>query len=169
MTATLTREDAALAELDALAQQADNLLELYANRGPESPGAFRGADGTLYRVQESRGSGRLYAKVFNGNVKTPGWDYVAGAIYRVREADRLTLEEALEVSGMIGQCVVCGRTLTDPKSVGRGIGPVCRKRLAAERAYRVARVAPVATDTGAFEGGIYEDEAWEAAWEAKVS
>ncbi len=111
-------------EYHALVEQANNLSDMYANRAPEAPGAFR-RDGVVYRVQMNRETGRPYAKVLqNGS-----FVYVMGAIHKVREADRLTFEEACAISATIGECVVCGRTLTDPNSVAQGIGPICRTRV----------------------------------------
>jgi hypothetical protein len=106
--------------------RANDLADEFANRAPEGPGAFRAADGTVYRAQTAKGSGHLYAKVLKGTE----WVYVSGAIYSVREADRLTLEQAADISALLGECVICGRTLTASKSVLAGIGPVCRKRVA---------------------------------------
>jgi hypothetical protein len=117
----------ASAYAEAAALVANDLSTQYLNRPAESAGAFRAADGTVYRARVSRSSGRLYAEVLaNGK-----FTYASGAIYRVREADRLTLDEAIALSALLGECIICGRTLSDPKSVAKGIGPVCRKRLAA--------------------------------------
>jgi hypothetical protein len=129
---------------EELANRADNFLELHAAQKaaladavqPE-PGAFRDpVTGTVYRIKVSRQSGRPYAFVLGPN----GFTYTAGAIYRVRESMRLTFEEACAISAQIGECVVCGKTLTDPNSVGAGIGPVCRKRVlgAPEKRKRVS-------------------------------
>ena len=67
---------------------------------------------------------RLYAKklVFSG-----GWEYEAGAIYRLKDSERMTLEQAKAFGTSTGLCCVCGIFLTDPKSVEQGIGPVCIK------------------------------------------
>jgi hypothetical protein len=112
-------------EFAALQDLADEAADQFANRTPETPGAFL-TNGTYYRVQLNRTTGRPYAKVLtNGS-----WEYVMGAIYKVREIDRLSLEQAKVISAQIGECVICGRTLTDGKSVDAGIGPVCRKRVA---------------------------------------
>ncbi|MGW9069240.1 DUF6011 domain-containing protein [Streptomyces yangpuensis] len=87
-------------------------------------------DETVYRVMRSE-SGNLYAKEF-----TPGTDgggaslvYAPGAIRHLSAADRLTVEEAAEISRSLKACVVCARRLTSPKSVAQGVGPVCRKRV----------------------------------------
>lgn len=88
-------------------------------------------DGDIYRVQRSRESGNLYAKVmilpdFPGD--KPGFEYAPGAIRRLTEADRMTLSEAKAWGVETGICCVCGAFLTDPESVEAGIGPVCAKR-----------------------------------------
>ena len=111
--------------LDALIDGANDLSDEYANRAPVSPGAFK-RDGVFYRVQMNKSTGRPYAKV----LRNGAFEYVAGAVHNVREIDRLTMVEALAISAQIGECVICGRTLTASKSVEAGIGPVCRKRVA---------------------------------------
>jgi len=93
---------------------------------PQAAGVYRDDSG-VYRVVKSRQSGNLYAKKLN--LKTGGFDYASGAIYRLRETHRLTLEQAKAIGQETGICIVCGAFLTDPKSVERGIGPVCAKRV----------------------------------------
>lgn len=58
------------------------------------------------------------------------WDYEAGLINKIGSEswDRMTLEQAQEFGALYGVCMVCGRTLTDPKSIEAGIGPICAKR-----------------------------------------
>lgn len=85
-------------------------------------GMYRTADGTIYRVQASRGSSRLYAKKLG---ERGGFTYEAGAIFRISPADRMSLAEAMAFGVASGVCCVCGAELTDPRSVSRGIGPVC--------------------------------------------
>jgi len=109
---------------DLAADQADDLADSFAERAPEAPGAFR-RNGTVYRVRMNRETGRPYALVLRNDTFVYDWT----AIRQVRECDRLTMAEALAISAQIGECVICGRTLTDPKSVAKGIGPVCRKRV----------------------------------------
>lgn len=38
-------------------------------------------------------------------------------------------EEAIAIGMKTGICVICGKTLTDAKSLKYGIGPLCRKRV----------------------------------------
>lgn len=85
-------------------------------------GMYRTADGTIYRVQASRGSGNLYAKRL---LAGGGFEYVAGAIRLLTPADRMSLAEAQAFGVATGVCCVCGALLTDERSVTRGIGPVC--------------------------------------------
>lgn len=48
----------------------------------------------------------------------------------VLEAIAADPEKALAAYGHeIGRCGICHRTLTDPESIARGIGPVCAERL----------------------------------------
>jgi len=82
-------------------------------------------EGLIYKVQASKSSGNLYAKVFGDT----GYEYAPGAMRLLKSATRLTLEQAAEIGVKTGRCVVCARLLTDPESVAAGIGPVCAARL----------------------------------------
>ncbi|MFD7835674.1 DUF6011 domain-containing protein [Streptomyces sp. NPDC059761] len=85
---------------------------------------------TIYRVARSE-SGNLYAKEFIPGTDGSGasFQYAPGAIRDLSAADRLTADEAAEISRALKTCVVCARRLTNPKSVAQGVGPVCRKRV----------------------------------------
>jgi hypothetical protein len=80
----------------------------------------------VFKVQQSKESGRLYAKKLAGEKV---WEYAAGAIYNLRPETKLTLEQAKEFGRRTGICVVCGAKLTNPVSVSEGIGPVCSGRI----------------------------------------
>ena len=93
------------------------------------PGAYR-KDDVIYRVKKSRMSGSLYATRL---VQTPSGDwrftYEPGLIRLISSSDRMTLTEAMAFGVATGCCCICGALLTDPKSITRGIGPVCAKRV----------------------------------------
>jgi hypothetical protein len=89
-------------------------------------GMYQLANGEIYRVQASRETGRLYAKHLD---LINGFEYEAGAIYKITAGDRMTLDQAKLFGVETGFCCVCGILLTDPKSVANGIGPVCAKRV----------------------------------------
>lgn len=89
------------------------------------PGVYL-RDGSVHRVQRGN-SGRLYAKTMD--LQNGGWQYAPGAVYSLEPGDRLTLEQAKQLGHAWGRCVVCGATLTDPKSIASGIGPVCASRV----------------------------------------
>ena len=91
---------------------------------PVSEGYFY-VEGLIYKVQASKSSGNLYAKVFSES----GYEYAPGAMRLMATAQRLTLEQAAEAGVKTGRCVVCARLLTDPESVAAGIGPICAGRL----------------------------------------
>lgn len=82
---------------------------------------------------------------------------------RERYADALTMvmdnpNAAIERWGLvIGHCGHCGRTLTNPESVARGIGPICYGRMLSQRWYsenpgRRQCIAPRCSEE-ALEGG----------------
>lgn len=99
--------------------------------GDLSEGMYRTGDGTMYRVQRSRESGRLYAKRMDWDLTTgkPHFEYDKGAIYALTSADRMSVEDARAWGVETGICCVCGAFLTDAKSVERGIGPICEGRI----------------------------------------
>lgn len=87
-------------------------------------GMYR-VDGEIFKVQQSRESGRLYAKLLTED----GFEYAAGAIRRIKASDRMTLDEAKEYGQMTGTCCNCGRTLTNEESIRDGIGPRCAGKI----------------------------------------
>jgi hypothetical protein len=100
--------------------------------GTLSVGMYRTSEGTIYRVHESRETGRLYAKRMEWDVlmeSKPRFEYDRGAIYALTSADRMTLDEARAWGVETGVCCVCGAFLTDAKSVARGIGRVCEGKI----------------------------------------
>jgi hypothetical protein len=94
-------------------------------------GMYRTSDGTIYRVHESRDTGRRYAKRMDYDLFSdkPRFVYAQGAIAKLSESDRMSLTEAKAWGVETGFCCVCGAFLTDEKSVANGIGPVCAKNV----------------------------------------
>lgn len=89
-----------------------------------SEGMYR-KGGEVYRVKRSRQTGGLYAMRLIDNGDRGEFEYEKGAIRLLAAEDRMTLEQAQEHGVQHGWCCVCGAHLTDPKSIARGIGPVC--------------------------------------------
>ena len=91
---------------------------------------FYTRDGIVYRVQKSKSTGNPYAKkLVTGEFGKAHWDYAPGVARSFKPEDRLTLDAAREMGHAYGVCMICARTLTDPKSVDAGIGPVCAGKL----------------------------------------
>jgi Family of unknown function (DUF6011) len=86
-------------------------------------GAYK-HNGEVYSVRRSRESGKLHAYKFNGN----DWVYAGNVKYELKQTERMTLEQALAFGASTGVCIHCGRTLTEPKAVVRGMGATCAKR-----------------------------------------
>lgn len=91
-------------------------------------------DGTVYRVRKAKTTGNHYAVQLVITTTVDGkkkgtWEYVKGVVYKLGEIAPMTVEEAAAKGHLDGVCVVCGRALTEPKSVQAGIGPVCAKKL----------------------------------------
>lgn len=124
-------------------------------REPLEPGMYK-RDDAIYKVQLSRTSKRPYAKQVKlweacENHVAPddrerywmpcpncgrddgaagvSFDYAPEAIKRLALIHRMSLDEAKALGCLYGTCIVCGRTLSDEKSIAAGIGPVCAKRV----------------------------------------
>jgi hypothetical protein len=78
-----------------------------------------------FKVKRAKESGRLYAMKLDLN--TGKFEYDKGAIYNLRPETRMTKEQAAAYGRRTGVCMICSRTLTDPKSIAQGIGPICIK------------------------------------------
>lgn len=76
--------------------------------------------GKIYRVVQRPNGNRRAELLHNGS-----YIYAKGVVYRLRPADRLTLEQELEYGRTEFRCIRCGTKLTDPDSQAAGIGPVC--------------------------------------------
>ena len=90
------------------------------------PGIYTDADSNLYKVQQAKTSGKLYAKAHNAADNS--WEYVgAKVIYNgtITADDKLTAAKAAEFGKTYGSCVNCSKLLTDDRSVEVGYGPVC--------------------------------------------
>lgn len=99
---------------------------------PVTEAGFFEHEGSIVKVQRAvHGSGNLYAKrlVIDEASQSGSFVYEAGLIRKLRESDRLTKERAAELGHLYGMCIVCGATLTDEKSIERGIGPICFGKL----------------------------------------
>lgn len=124
--------DEELAQIEAMPTRE---WKVTASAGELTDGMYR-KDGEIYKVQVAvHGSGRLYAKrlvvtEFDDAPAEVSFEYATGAIRTLTLADRMTLEEAKAFGALYGTCCVCGRTLTDERSIEEGIGPVCAKRFA---------------------------------------
>lgn len=78
-----------------------------------------------FKVKRSQSTGRLYAMKLD--LDTGKFEYDKGAIYNLRPETRMTKEQAAAHGRKTGICMICSRTLTDPKSIAAGIGPICLK------------------------------------------
>lgn len=83
-------------------------------------------EGTIVKVQENRAHTGVYAKRLN--TETGEYELARGLQFKV--TDKLTLAEATKIyqanHALSGQCLACGRELTDEYSMEVGIGPICR-------------------------------------------
>lgn len=100
------------------------------------PGLYE-QDGSIYKVQISKTSGKAYAKrlitfggkrlMGDGEKANLEYEYAPGAARSLRPENKMDLEAAKRFGIEYGFCVRCGAFLRDADSVEAGIGPVCRK------------------------------------------
>ena len=97
--------------------------------GPDlARGVYIMPDGAIAAVRTSKTTGRPYAMKWTGR----SYEFVGGWYNEVRATARpLPVEDAMKMGLDTGWCVICGKELSDPKSLERGIGPVCYKSQAA--------------------------------------
>lgn len=89
--------------------------------------------GAIYVKQQARAMGEVYEGAYLGKI-------LGGSFFRSRDCTEETEKAVLAVASdpetaavaygkRYGVCSVCDRDLSDEKSVERGIGPVCAKRM----------------------------------------
>lgn len=85
--------------------------------------------------ESSRNPGYIYIKIsgeYRGKISPSGAfsprDCSSENLAAINEVARDPLAAAVEHGRLTGNCAICGRALTDPESVARGIGPVCAER-----------------------------------------
>lgn len=87
--------------------------------------------GKYYKVMWNRTGtrryGRLLAIVEVDGKQKAHWvaEGAKGVVYHLTEADRLTPGQAKAFGDLYHFCVCCGKELTVPLSIERGVGPVC--------------------------------------------
>lgn len=82
---------------------------------------------TFFEVIESK-AGKHYAKKFEVGSKSGKWVYAPGAIKSYADWTKVSLSDAADFGLAHGYCFACGRLLTNPESVAKGIGPICANK-----------------------------------------
>lgn len=98
-----------------------------AKPAPLGQGDICQLDGEVYKIHRGT-SGNLYAKRLilpDVEGELAWWQYAKGMIYKLGPEHRMTGEAAAEFGRTYGWCCNCGKLLTHPKSIERGMGPVC--------------------------------------------
>lgn len=107
-----------------------------------APGIYRRPDGHIYRIRFSQD----YRGIYSQHLVGEKWEYEPCAISTLDATMLLSLDDARLISRELGQCVACGRMLSDTASLAAGIGPSCAKAWTAlpKRAFRVVTEAEIA-------------------------
>jgi len=82
--------------------------------------------GTLYVKHEGEYAGKITP---DGKLKRASGINPAALLPLLAEVERDPKEAAIAYGRKTGRCSICGRDLTDPESVARGIGPICLQLL----------------------------------------
>lgn len=86
--------------------------------------------GEIYRVVKARQSENRYAqKLITIEGRAPRWDIAYGFVRTLKVEELISPEVAAQMGRAFGYCVICGRFLSDPESIAKGIGPVCYERV----------------------------------------
>jgi hypothetical protein len=91
----------------------------------ERRGMFR-LNGEIYKVVENPRTGRLNAHLLD--METRKYTYAKGVLFRLTEANRLTVDEVATHGLDQLWCLCCGRDLDRQESRDRGIGPICAEK-----------------------------------------
>lgn len=87
-----------------------------------SPAPATGANpGAIYVKEDGQYMGKVLHGRFLGRAS-------AEFVSRILEIAGDPLGEAIKHGKLTGRCAVCFRPLSDPESVGRGIGPICAEK-----------------------------------------
>lgn len=110
---------------------------------PPADGMYQKPNGDIFKVYKMvHGSGLQGCKLLVFEMNAPDLEtggmkfdpdslrrgkfvYQGLAIRFVRNDEKMSLEQAQAFGKLYGFCCVCGRTLTDERSIEAGIGPVC--------------------------------------------
>lgn len=82
-------------------------------------------NGEVYKIVLSKTSGKPYAKRLVSQEGKPVWGYAPGAANWLSSSTVMSTERRAELGRIMVHCLDCGRALTHPTSIARGIGPVC--------------------------------------------
>ncbi len=122
------------------------------------PGYYVAANGDFVVVVQNREKTRTYAKRLvvteTEGKKSASWEYAPGVGRTLADITPMTLAEAAQWGHAHGICAICCKTLTDPKSVERGIGPKCAKKVgvattAPAKVIEIPKVIETKTHVGA--------------------
>lgn len=97
------------------------------------PGMYR-RSGDVFQVVWNQANTFLYAKRYvptyvAGKLHKFEFTYDKGSIFTLDAEDRMTVDEVAQLGKNTRWCWVCHRKLTVQKSIERGIGPVCAKKV----------------------------------------
>lgn len=84
-------------------------------------------DDAVFRVKQNQLKTRVYAERWDQDAER--FIYDRGAIRFLNSSNLMSLEEIEEQGRATGFCMMCGRFLSNPESVERGIGPICAGKL----------------------------------------
>lgn len=93
---------------------------------------FYSLGGEFFKVTWNRARTYRYARRLVVGTGKGYWvvDTISkGKVFKLTEADRLTSTQAKQFGDLHHFCLCCGRELTVPLSIERGVGPICWEKL----------------------------------------
>lgn len=93
-------------------------------------------DDVVYFVKWNQSRTGAYAKCMRITNGRGSWKYAPGVGRSIAAEGltALTVADAARLGHLHGVCVACGRVLSDPVSVAKGVGAICAKRIAESHA-----------------------------------
>jgi hypothetical protein len=120
---TMTVKEAS-ALIDQLKKAKPVQVEVIAPKFEVTKNQWHELDGHIFKVAQSQSTGKLYAKK---RLEEGGFDFAAGAVWKLSEATLLQAETAAAWGHSHSRCVFCYTPIDTPESTTAGYGPDCAK------------------------------------------
>lgn len=94
-----------------------------------TPGMYLLGEQVLKVIPSQKADGRLYVAALRSKPEGAASSFVSKGqlhlLYKLTPEHRMTADQAAAYGSVFGRCCCCGKLLTVPLSVERGVGPTC--------------------------------------------